>query len=102
MWDTLEECTAWTIDQFFTRKQTFFRPNSTFPPSPPHSMLFVRKACRRVVQHYIGGGGGGGGKGKRANIAGIREKGTVSHTFWPGLYIHYSAWIKMFWEDFQF
>ena len=39
----------------------------------------------------MGGGGGGGGvrgvggRGEQVNIAGIREKGTVSHTFWPGL-----------------
>ena len=35
MWDKLAECTASTIDQFFTWKQTFFGPNSTFPPTPP-------------------------------------------------------------------
>ena len=38
----LAECTASTIDQFFTWNQTFFGPNPTFPPSP-HAMLFVRK-----------------------------------------------------------
>ena len=41
MWDKLAECTASTIDQFFTWKPTFFFP--TFPPPPPHAMLFVRK-----------------------------------------------------------
>ena len=41
MWDKLAECTASTIDQFFTWKPTFFGPNSTFPS--PHAMLFVRK-----------------------------------------------------------
>ena len=85
MWDKLAECTASTIDQFFTWKQTFFGPNSTSPPPPPpspHAMLFVRKGLpkSRPTLHR-------GGRGERANIAAIREKGTLSHTFWPGLSI---------------
>ena len=32
MWDKLAECTASTIDQFFTWKPTFFGPYPTFPP----------------------------------------------------------------------
>ena len=77
MWDKLAECTASTIDQFFTWKQTFFGPNPTFPPSP-HAMLFERLAeeSSNIAS---------GGRGERANIAAIREKGTLSHTFWPGL-----------------
>ena len=66
MWDKLAECTASTIDQFFTWKQTFFGPNPTFPPSPSPSppMLFVRKGLpiSRPTLHR-GGGGGGGVKG---------------------------------------
>ena len=34
MWDKLAECTASTMDQFFTWKQTFFGPNSTSPLPP--------------------------------------------------------------------
>ena len=56
LWDKLAECTASTIDQFFTWKPTFFGPNPTFPPSP-HAMLLVGKGCRRFVQHCIGGKG---------------------------------------------
>ena len=79
MWDKLAECTASTIDQFFTWKQTFLGPYSTFPPSP-HAMLFIRKGLpkSRPTLHQ-------GGRGERVNIAGIREKGSVSHTFWPRL-----------------
>ena len=49
------------------------------PPSP-HAMLFVRKGLpkSRPTLHQ-------GGRRERANIAGNREKGTVSHTFSPGL-----------------
>ena len=81
MWDKLAECTASTIDQFFTWKQTLFGPNPTFPPSP-HTMLFVRKGLptSRPILHR-------GWRGERANIAAIREKDTLSHTFWPGLSI---------------
>ena len=91
IWDKLAEFTASPIDQFFTWKQTFFGPNPTFPPSPPsppppppplfpHAMLFVRKGLpmSRPTLHR-------GGRGERANIAAIREKGTLTHTFWPGL-----------------
>ena len=51
------------------------------PPSP-HAMLFVRKGLptSRPTLHR-------GGRGERANIAAIREKRTLSHTFWPGLSI---------------
>ena len=81
MWDKLAECTASTIDQFFTWKPTFFGPNPTFPPSP-HAMLFVRKGLptSRPTLHR-------GGRGERAKTAAIREKDTLSHTFWPWLSI---------------
>ena len=83
MWGKLAECTASTIDQFFTWKQTFFGPNPTFPPPlSPHAMLFVRKSFPTSRPTLHGGGGG-----EQANIAAIREKGTLSHTFWPGLSI---------------
>ena len=52
------------------------------PSLLPHAMLFVRKGLPTGR-----GGGGGGGRGERANIAAIREKGTFSHTFRPGLSI---------------
>ena len=66
MWDKLAECTASTIDQFFTWKQTFFGPNSTFHPSP-HAMLFVRKGLpkSRPTLHLGGEGGGGEGGSER-------------------------------------
>ena len=68
MWDKVAECTASTIDQFFTWKQTFFEPNPTFHPSP-HVMLFVRKGLptSRPTLHR-------GWRGERANIAAVREK----------------------------
>ena len=49
------------------------------PPSP-HAMLFVREGFpkSRPTLHRRG-------RGERANPSAIREKGTVSHTFWPGL-----------------
>ena len=52
------------------------------PRPPPCAMLFVGKGLPKShpTLHR-----GGVGRGERANIAGIREKGTVSHTFWPGL-----------------
>ena len=53
------------------------------PSSPsPHAMLFVRKGLptSRPTLHR-------GGRGERANIAAIREKGTLTHTFWPLLSI---------------
>ena len=82
MWDKLAECTASTIDQFFTWKQTFFGPNPTSsPPPPPPPPLpqcnVIRKEgfpTSRPTLHR-------GGRGKRANIAAIRENGTLSHTF---------------------
>ena len=68
MWDKLAECTASTIDQIFTWKQTFFGPNPTSPPPSPHAMLFVRKGLptSRPTLHR-------GGRGERANTAAIRE-----------------------------
>ena len=75
MWDKLEECTALTIDQFFTWKQTFFGPNPTFLPLPPCNV--VRKERLADESSNIASGE----KGERANIAAIREKGTLSHTF---------------------
>ena len=52
---------------------------SYLPPSP-HAMLFVRKGLptSRPTLHR-------GGRGERAKTAAIREKDTLSHTFWPGL-----------------
>ena len=66
MWDKPAECTASTIDQFFTWKRTFFGPNPTFPPSL-HAMLFVRKGLptSRPTLHRGGGGGGGEGGSER-------------------------------------
>ena len=92
MWDKLAECTASTIDQFFTWKPTFFGPNPTFPtppPLPPCNVVRKERLSDESSDIASGGGGGGGegGKGERANIAAIREKGTLSHTFWPGLKI---------------
>ena len=75
--DTLAECTASTIDQFFTWKQTFFGQNST----PPLHCCSKGKASRTVVQHCIGGKYWKGRELKEFHI-----KGKVSHTFWPGLY----------------
>ena len=75
MWHKLEECTASTIDQFFTWKQTFFGPNPTFLPLPPCNVF--RKERLAGESSNIASGG----KGERANIAAIREKGTLSHTF---------------------
>ena len=74
MWDKLAECTASTIDQFFTWKQT-----SYLPPPPPCNV--VRKERLADESSNIASGE----KGERANIAAIREKGTLSHTFRPGL-----------------
>ena len=84
MWDKLAECTASTIDQYFTWKQAFFGPNPTFLPLPPCNV--VRKERLADESSSIAPGG----KGERANIAAIREKGTLSHTFWPGLYVCHS------------
>ena len=54
---------------------------SYFPPLP-HAMLFVRKGLptSRPTLHR-------GRRGERAKTAAIREKDTLSHTFWPGLSI---------------
>ena len=58
MWDKLAECTASTIDQFFTWKQTFFGPNTTFPPpSPPCNV--VRKERLAEESSNIASGGKG-------------------------------------------
>ena len=81
MWDKLAECTASTIDQFFTWKQTFFGPIPTFLPLPPCNV--VRKERLADESSNIASGG----RGQRANIAAIREEGTLTHTFWPGLSI---------------
>ena len=61
MRDKLAECTASTIDQFFTWKQTFFGPNSTSPPPPPPPL----PPCNVVRKE--------------------RFAEESSHTFWPGL-----------------
>ena len=52
------------------------------PPPSPHAMLFVRKGLptSRPTLHR-------GGRGERAKTAAIREKDTLSHTFWPWLSI---------------
>ena len=57
---------------FFRWKQTFFRPNSTFPPSTMQCCS-KGKASQTVVQHCIGVSEGEG-RGEGANIAGIRHK----------------------------
>ena len=67
--------------KFFTSKQAFFGPNPTFLPLPPCNV--VRKERLADESSNIGSGE----KGERANIATIREKGTLSHTFRPGLSI---------------
>ena len=69
MWDKLAECTATTIDQFFTWKQTFFGPNPTFLPLPPCNV--VRKERLADESSNIASGGG---RGERATIAAIRKK----------------------------
>ena len=53
---------------------------SYLPPIPPCNV--VRKERLADESSNIASGGG---RGERANIAAIREKGTLSHTFWPGL-----------------
>ena len=58
MWDKLGECTASTIDQFFTWKQTFFGPNPTFLPIPPCNV--VRKERLADESSNIASGGKGG------------------------------------------
>ena len=58
MWDKLAECTASTIDQFFTWKPTFFGPNPTFPPLPPCNV--VRKERLAEESPNIASGGKGG------------------------------------------
>ena len=57
MWDKLAECTASTIDQFFTWKQTFFGPIPTFPPPPCN---VVRKERLADESSNIASGGKGG------------------------------------------
>ena len=81
MWDKLAECTASTIDQFFTWKQTCFGPNSTFPPLPD-AMLFVRKGLpkSRPTLHR-----GEGGRSKNHHWRIIETK-TRIWTFWEFRY----------------
>ena len=52
-------------------------------PPPPLPPCNVRKERLADELSNIASGG----RGERANIAAIREKGTLSHTFWPGLSI---------------
>ena len=65
MWDKLPECTASTIDQFFTWKQTFFGPNPTFLPLPPCNV--VRKERLADESSNIASGGKGGASGYCSN-----------------------------------
>ena len=60
MWDKLAECTASTIDQFFTWKQTFFGPNTTSPPPPLPPCNVVRKETLADESSNIASGGKGG------------------------------------------
>ena len=67
MWDKLAECTASTIDQFFTWKPTFFGPNPTFPtppPLPPCNVVRKERLSDESSDIASGGGGGGGGGGE--------------------------------------
>ena len=54
-------------------------------PLPPCNVVHKERLAEELSNIASGGKGGGGGGGGGANIAAIREKGTVSHTFWPGL-----------------
>ena len=71
---------------FHMEKNVLWAKSYLTPPPPPplpHAIvLFVRKGLptSRPTLHR-------GGRGERANIAAIREKGTLSHIFWPGLSI---------------
>ena len=67
MWDKLAECTASTIDQFFTWKQTFFGPNPTFLPVPPCNV--VRKERLADESSNIASGGKGGASEYCSNSA---------------------------------
>ena len=59
---------------------------SYLPPPPCNVVRKERLAGESSnIPSEGGGGGGGGGRGERANIAAIREKGTLSHIVWPGL-----------------
>ena len=74
MWDKLAECTASTIDQFFTWKQTFFGPNSTFPPLPPCNVVHKERLAKESSNTASGGGGGGkGGASEYCSNSGKRH-----------------------------
>ena len=74
MWDKLAECTASTIDQFFTWKPTFFGPNPTFPPLPPCNV--VRKERLAEESPNIASGGKGGAS---ENCSNSGKRHFVSH-----------------------
>ena len=57
MWDKLAECTASTIDQFFTWKPTFFGPYPTFPP--PTCNVARRERLADESSNIASGGEGG-------------------------------------------
>ena len=67
MWDKLAECTASTIDQFFTWKQTLFGPNRTFFPLPPCNV--GRKERLADESSNIASGGKGGASEYCSNSA---------------------------------
>ena len=58
LWDKLAECTASTIDQFFTWKQTFFGPNATSPPPPPCNVVRKERLADESSNIVSGGKGG--------------------------------------------
>ena len=57
MWDKLAECTASTIDQFFTSKQAFFGPNPTFLPLPPCNVVRKERLADESSNFASGGWG---------------------------------------------
>ena len=59
MWDKLAECTASTIDQFFTWKPTFFGPNPTSPPPLPPCNVARKERLADESANIASGGEGG-------------------------------------------
>ena len=81
MWGKLAECTASTIDQFFTWKQTFFGPNPTFPPplSPPCNVVRKERLADESSNIASGGGGGGGRGGASEYCSNSGKRHLVPH-----------------------
>ena len=94
MWDKLAECTASTIDQFFTWKPTFFGPNPTSPPLPPCNV--VRKERLANESSNIASGGKGGASencsnsGKRHFVPHILARIVAIHKFMELMHTAYA------------